>query len=443
MADIKDLGEERKKRAKSSTKHDKLGRSELFFHVVNKMNGSPLAPPDWPPFPRRFHYVADHAGRKTVLEEHSDGIVTYRDRDVAADAILQYCWEQIPFVPGAGIDAEAAGKCRNMWLGMTRSLSRRPDMLLERSQTGLTFKRLAFDAPAQAPTRPPPHFESLLARLSDPMAVCAFIGSLFYPDADRQQYLYLYGDGGDGKGALMRFLHGIFGDAAVSLSPPARIGDKFWNFNIYGKRLGLFYDCEDWDWFRSSHFKSLTGGDPILFEEKGRSGFTDTPAAKFIAASNSKPNVSSQSADMRRLIYISCMSLPRDQQIPNFENLLMAEAEDIVRTCKAIYLERCPNHGALDVEHALEVAWEAESYYIDAFNTYFVEATQCTLSGEQVTSKLKDFGIRAGKEISRTKKIWQRIFGVEIKETKRGTVYKGMGFKCSFMGGGEVVGGGE
>lgn len=428
-----DFFAEKVKRRAASGDNEKLSKSELYYQIIAKMNDAPFAPADWPRFPRTFHFVADRAGRKAVLEELAGGIVAYRDQNVVADSILQYCWESIPWVPGARrVDYEAAARCRNMWLGMTRPLPRRPEVLLEHSHPGLTFKRLPFDAPPSTPLAAPPHFEALLGRMSDPMSVCAFIGSLFYPESDRQQYLYLYGEGGDGKGALMRFLHAIFGDAATSLSPPSRFGDKFWNFNTYGKRLGLFYDCEDWDWFRSSHFKSLTGGDPILFEEKGRSGFTDVSDLKVIAASNSKPNVSSQSSDMRRLIFVSCKPVPEDERVPHYDRLLLAEAEDIIRTCKAIYLERCPSHKAIPVAQALEVAWEAESYYIDLFNSHYVQAPGCEIAANLVRQVLKEDGIRSNQEVSRVKAVWGRAFGVTYVERQRCNYYVGMATRQDF-----------
>jgi hypothetical protein len=304
------------------------------------------------------------------------------------------------------------------------------------SQPGLTFKRLTFDAPPAASLSPSPTFERLMDRTSDPEAICAYIGSLFYPEADRQQYLYLYGEGGDGKGALMRFLHGIFGDAGASLTPPTKYGDKFWNFNVYGKRLGLFYDCEDWNWFGSSHFKSLTGGDPILFEEKGRMGFTDTPNLKFIAASNAKPNISSQASDLRRLIFASFKPLPDGERDIDFERKLMAEAKEIVSLCKGIYLDRCPDHRSLDVAPAKDVAWEAESYLIDLFNAHFVASSECEIPAAQVREILKKDGLRDNREIGRAKDVWARVFGVAYVERNKKNFYRGMGFQSVMASGG-------
>lgn len=419
-------------RAKTKPVADKIGKNDIFRQIVMKMNGDPFAPPDWPEFSEKFHVVVDHAGRKAVLEEDQSGIVSYRDRDVVASAILNYCWDKIAFIPGARIDAETAGKVRNMWIGLTKPLPDRPALFLEKSTPGLTFKRLDFDAPPAESFDPPPAFERLLDRTSDPHAICAYVGSLFYPEADRQQYLYMYGEGGDGKGALMRFLHGIFGEAAASLTPPPKFGDKFWNFNVYGKRLGLFYDCEDWNWFKSSHFKSLTGGDPILFEEKGRMGFTDTPSLKFIAASNAKPNISSQASDLRRLIFVAFEPLPEGERHVGFEALLLAEAQPFISMCKAIYLARCPGHEAIDVPQAIEVAWNAESEYVDLFNAHFVDSKECEIPADQVRRILREDGVKNTAEIQRIKDVWARLFGVTVVRRKKGFVYQGMGLR-SFM----------
>ncbi len=431
MAKVTDLGEEKRKRQKKSG-GDKLGKSELFRQIIAKMNRDPLAPPDWPDFPRRFHYVSDRTGRKAILEEFADEVIGYRDRDLVADSVLQYCWNQIPWVPGAtGIDWEGAVKCRNMWLGLTPPLPAPPRVLSEKNQRGLTFKRLPFDVPTDGQRMTPPKFEGLLARFSKPLAVCAFIGSLFYPEADRQQYLFLQGHGGDSKGTLMRFLHMLFGDAAQSLHIPARDGDKFWNFSLYGKRLGLFYDTDPTDWFSKAHFKSITGGDPQPFEEKGRMGFTATPTVKFIVASNFKPQVSGGRADMRRLLHVFCKSVPDADRQSNFENVLMQEAPEIIAVCKEIYLEQCPKHAAIPCEEAREIAFATEAKYLDVFHRYFVIEPGSALRGETVRECLKLGGIVSDNEVGRLKATWERELGLAIDHGNQGTVYRGVALRAN------------
>lgn len=431
MSEPIDFKKEKTKRQKAKAeKGDELKRAELYYQIIGKMNRDPLAPPDWPDFPRTFHYVSDRTGRKAILEELADGIVVYRDRDLVADAILRYCWHDIAYVPGArSIDWESAIKCRNMWLGLTPPLAEQPRVLSEKSQPGLTFKRLPFDAPPSVPASPPPHFEALLDRFSKPAAVCAFIGSLFYPEADRQQYLFLFGHGGDSKGTLMRFLHNIFGDAAQALSLPGKDRDKFWNFSLYGKRLGLFFDTDPSDWFRRAHFKSLTGGDPQFFEEKGRMGFTAMPTVKFIVSSNFMPRLTSSPADMRRLIFVECKPVPEADRQANFENVLMAEAPAIISACKSIYLDTCPNYGAIPTgrRDADDVSG-AEDKFIDAFNAHFDVAPDCEIPGTQVRELLRKSGL-SDQDIHDCKDVWQRVFGVVAEKRCGKITWRGLGFK--------------
>ena len=437
MTEPIDINKARPKRQGKKTE-EKLGKAQLYYHVIAKMNRDPFAPPDWPAFPRLFHYVSDRSGRKAILEELKDGIVVYRDRDVVADAVLQYCWNDIAFVPGAtAVDFEAASKCRNMWLGLTPALPEQPRVLSELTEVGLTFKRLPFDAPASLPDQPPPNFAALLARFSKPSAVSAFIGSLFYPKSDRQQYLYLYGHGGDSKGTLMRFLHLIFGDAAQAMSIPGHAGDKFWNFALYGKRLGLFYDTDPTDWFRKAHFKSLTGGDPQWFEEKGRMGFTAMPAVKFIVSSNFPPRLSASPADMRRLIYVECKPVPDADRTANFENVLMEEAPAIISACKATYLHYCPTLAAIPVPAGdADAVSSAEDKFLDVFHEHFTVAPDCHLDGDVVRRTLRKSSL-SDNDIHECKDIWHRTFGIKVTKSNGRIVWRGLGFRCLFQGDGQ------
>ncbi len=402
---------------------DEITQAEYFRLVAQKMNGA--GPANWPAFPRRFLVVADEAGRKSILEQLDGEIVRHVDPSVVADAAYGYCWTHLPHEPKTSkLDSEKVDKLRNVWLRCACPIAM-PPPVREKSEPGLTFMRLEFDAPAGRDGPTPPLFEALLSRCTQPMALCAFIGSLFYPEADRQQYLYLHGDGGDGKGALMRLLFELFGRAAAALEPPTR-GDRFWNMNLFVKRLAIFFDCADWGWFGSPRFKSLTGNDPLMFEAKGRSGFTARPTFKIIAASNTKPDVSSQRADMRRLIFIEVkpFSGPED---PQYEAKLRAEAAAIVRQCKAIYQEQCPGHGPIPVEHAKDVALEAESEYLNIFYGNFTPVAGCNVSGEAVRSVLQKAGIASCQAIRKVKEAWLRqVPGLTIKHTARGTRYEGI-----------------
>lgn len=419
---VKVLEDERKKR--QNKKDDRLSAGELKQNVVFKMQGSPLAPPEWRAFPRRFHVVRDDAGRKTILEEHPGRVVSQVIDSVVIETIYKYSYTELAAVPGSDITYKGAEDYFKLWASMTPALAEKPVAVSELSYPGLTFKRLPFDAPPED-IEPPPHFASFLARCSQPEAVAAFIGSLFYPEADRQQYVFLYGPGQDGKSSLARFLLDLLGDAVQSLQPKTG-GDRFWNMKVYGKRLVMFTDCSDTPFFRSSDFKALTGNDPMYFEEKGRMGFTALPSCKVLVASNWHPDISGQKADIRRLIYAEMAPLADDSLlVPNFDALLSSEAEAIVRFCKAVYGRLCPQHGPIPCELAHEVAAQNDEDDASLFSEYFIAAPDGEISGEVMARVLDHAGIKSPREKKRLREVWCRIFGLKFHRRNSGNFYAG------------------
>jgi hypothetical protein len=441
------LADERKKRAKVK---DRLSSGEIKLQIVLKMQRSPLAPMDWQEFPRMFRLVRDIAGRKTILEEHPDRVVCQVIDTVVIETIYNYCYTSLSMLPGADVTFRGAEDVMKLWAAMTLPLEEKPVSVSEKSYDGLTFKRLPFDAPA-ADIDPPPYFASFLSRCSQPEAVAAFLGSLLYPDADRQQYLFLYGPGQDGKSSIARFLLELLGDAVQSLQPKTA-GDRFWNMKVYGKRLVMFTDCPDTPFFRSSEFKALTGNDPMYFEEKGRMGFTALPSCKVLVASNWRPDISGQKADLRRLIYAEMAPLPDGEAIvPNFDALLTGEAEDIVRYCKAVYERECPDHGAIPCELAHNVAAQNDEDDGSLFERYFEVDEGATMQGQVMSRVLDHAGIKNGREKKRLREVWGRMFGIRFRRGKQGNTYHGLRLRSDmsaliFFGGvrrgdGEVGGG--
>lgn len=429
---VKDLGEARMRKAK---KAERMSESELFYHLIMKMNRNPASSMPWPAFPQRFHLIRDAYGRKGIVEEVPDRIVAYRVDDAVTDAIAQYCHNYLTAVPGADISHRSAESCRRLWLSLTNPLDAAPLTLAEQSTPGLAFHRLNFDAVVSRGSLSgivvpecPPSLDEFLKRCTQRDAVAAFIGSLFYPQADRQQYLYLHGEGLDGKGAFLRFLYLLFGHAVESLQPKAP-GDRFWNMKIFGKRLVLFSDCEDYKFFSSPEFKGLTGNDPIYFEPKGESGFSALPNCKLIAASNFKPNISSQRAELRRLIFSSVEPILTGGVEANYELVLLKDAEAIVGYCKAIYERDVgPAHGPIKHEEATEVAQESEEFAISLFHQNFEKADDeiTYIQGFEVLSVLQKAGIQYGPAISKLKGVWARRFGIVVKREADGIKYFGM-----------------
>ena len=130
--------------------------------------------------------------------------------ELAAD-ILTYTKDYFFHDENFHLTAEEALSAARYWIMESKPLLEEPVAVREKSNPGLCFHRLSFDFHEEATLENTLLFAEFLSRTSNHEALCAFIGSLFVPKSDRQQYVYLYGSGGDGKGSLTRLLAKVLG----------------------------------------------------------------------------------------------------------------------------------------------------------------------------------------------------------------------------------------
>ncbi len=153
----------------------------------------------------------------------------------------------------------------------------------------------------------------------------------FVHKADRQTYVWLYGEGQNSKGAILRALERTFGSAYKADEVPAN-RDKFWSYWLQGKRLVAFGDTNDAGFPASGFFKSLTGGDSVRMEIKGGASFCAALTAMFIFASNERPALSSEKADLRRVILCELRPII-GEPLMGYEDGLWAEMPSFVARC--------------------------------------------------------------------------------------------------------------
>ncbi|MBD1833326.1 hypothetical protein H6F61_11710 [Cyanobacteria bacterium FACHB-472] len=100
-----------------------------------------------------------------------------------------------------------------------------------------------------------------------------FANAVLLGRSDLQKFLYTIGIGGSGKGTYMRLLTDLIGISNVHSSTLEDwCGNRFEAANAYRKRLIVFWD-EDKGNRQMGKFKSLTGGDWLRAEEKGKKAF--------------------------------------------------------------------------------------------------------------------------------------------------------------------------
>jgi len=149
-----------------------------------------------------------------------------------------------------------------------------------------------------------PMFDELLSRVVGANEFMCFVGSLFdtSKEADRSQYLWLYGHGNNGKSTIIRVLSRLLGEAATTEIEPTKGREHFWTHRVIGRRLVAIPDCENTEFVKSGTFKALTGESEVSLERKGKDFFKAKLDCKFIFSSNDLPVLSASPADLRRAI---------------------------------------------------------------------------------------------------------------------------------------------
>jgi hypothetical protein len=345
---------------------------ELCEEVVGAINMESHPFPT--PWPHKFHVLEPSPGGRLILEESAGGVMSEVPADRLACQITQ--WLRLMNVPEWCVTDQKALTIAKTWAMSADALP--PKMLKSlrwASEPGYCWDRLPWDLGAYG--QDCPTWDSLLSRMTNVPAFLAFIGSLFYDQSSLQNYCWVHGDGNDGKGAINRFLAKVFGKSYRSKQPPDRNGKiGNWLYSLIGSRLVVFPDCNNASFAASGPFKAMTGGDPVEFEAKFKMPFTDRLNCKFIFFSNEKPNLSSERADMRRVIY--CEFTEQGTYDPAFEDKLWAEGGAFISTCCQLYLNDYPKHGPIqsDTEAIKSLVSENEEHFETFFEANFKEAPE-------------------------------------------------------------------
>lgn len=343
----------------------------------------------YPKFPEKFHIFLPKNGIPQILLEDENQVVRFYSEDGLKRAINRYCFSKemaIPFtkqekskiqserflpIPKKSfqLSPQNVTAAVKHWLTQTDNvLTELPPLVRFDDEPGLCFHRIDFK-PYEY-DYPTPCFDNLLNRMpKDKHEIFkAFVGSIFDPNSNRSEYLWLYGEGQDGKSAFGRFLGDILGDACSSEEVPTR-DDKFWNSGLVGKRLVVFADCDKSTFPTTGRFKTLTGNDYIKVEEKGKAAITVKLDAKFIFLSNKPVELSTKQSDRRRAIIVEIERFDGNPD-PTYERRLWDERKYVIGKCIKTYKKHMAEHKRLFVNNEnLESSQEDE--YQRFFDAHF------------------------------------------------------------------------
>lgn len=200
----------------------------------------------------------------------------------------------------------------------------------------LAFKKFdeSLVQPGECPT-----WREFTDRLNYPAVFKAWVWSLFTPDNNIRQAMWITGAGNDGKSAVQKALRDIFGPQHVYDCKKGDEGRQWFQSSVYGKCLVNYADCDAPNLLNNQAIKQLTGGDATSIESKGVNAFSAEIYAKLFVTSNMPPRINPDlEAQTSRLIRLKLKPImagaPKDEQ---FKTRLVEECYAFLWECREEY----------------------------------------------------------------------------------------------------------
>jgi len=412
---------------KQEEENKKLKKDALFNIVASLINRThpPLAERIWPIPEFKIYVQRDQAGIRQYLCEQPNKEVHYVDFEWIVDRIMKYVRQRCGsrLLKGTTFLEKEARELAKFWRSQTDDFPHKIKPVAQLSDNSYTFKKLPFDfsLPSDFGTACPA-FHEFFSRTSNAQALMAWIGSLFDPQADRQQYVWIYGQGRNGKGSVARVLATIFGHAATWEHAPTENERRFWASGLLGKRLVIFDDCSNFSFVSTGFFKSLTGGSSVRVEQKGLQPFSADLPAKFLFLSNDKPLLEGKTADLRRVIFCESQPITKDFG-PHYErDWLAPEVPDMIGHCIAMYERLTAGKRSIptDESQVIELVADTNERFDSILHDNFQIDPKLTLPSECVKAGefskiIERCGIKSNLDIKRFKDYIHREYGITRK----------------------------
>ena len=142
-------------------------------------------------------------------------------------------------------------------------------------------------------------------------------GYLLLPDTSQQKFLFLEGEGSNGKSVYYAAIEAMLGKENVSHVPLESFGERFALSSTIGKLANIAADCGELDKTAEGTLKSFTAGDRMTIDRKGISPIETSPTARLMIAANNRPRFSDRSRGLWRRLMI----VPFNVQITDEEKV--------------------------------------------------------------------------------------------------------------------------
>ena len=293
--------------------------------------------------PKTFVTLRNEHGDKRIFEITSLDEVIPSTKEAVESMVSEFVYQDRGANEAFALTHKQITGAVGFWFAATKPIET-PKLYRWMGEDGLCMRRLPFELRLG----PTPVFDEMMSRISNAEALQCYIGSLLVDHSFRQQYVWLHGQGGEGKGALARFLATSLAHTYSSQQTPTP-NDRFWTYGLLDKRLVMFPDCNNTTFVTSGLFKSLSGDDEIRIEIKGGKVLHQQLKAKYIFFSNEKPSLSSEEADKRRVIYCETTKF-KGRIDPEYQDKLWAEGGPFLSKCLTMYMSMYPNHHPIECD---------------------------------------------------------------------------------------------
>lgn len=258
------------------------------------------------------------------------------------------------------------------------------------------------------------------------------------PNYTRNKFAVLYGEGNNGKGTFQRLLINLIGESNVSALKPAQFSEKHNLETLVGKVCNIGDEAPNEYLKNPSDLMSITSGDTVLVNPKGRTAFEATFKLFNIFSGNYTPNSGNKTKGWYRRLMIVPFNADFNGQAekPWIKNEFLADKAVLEYVLfKAVNQEPFQQFIVPKVVEELLLEYQEDNDYVLSFVKHiYIENGLHELDAVPtfiITRKLKQFasdnGIISPNVVGAGKKIARKLCGLTNRkyEIKKARVKKG------------------
>jgi hypothetical protein len=260
-------------------------------------------------FPCDFRVVRASPSDPAIIIEVHNNAAQIVSESYAAGRLADYsagCDGCHGFLQVSGLKCQQVIK---VWMNRIwpSNLNQLPRAVGFKSDPDLVMTRLDFDPKPVASWDElqvkAPFFASMMSRIScNRNALIWRIGSLFCPESDRKQAVWMNGPADCGKSQFQWLVQQLVGHTGYAILGTTDWQNDFWKAPLVGKRAGVCQEAPT-KFIRSDEFKSITGDDEHAINRKNKDIFHAKLEIVMFFFSNNQPEIPSDEALKRRIIH--------------------------------------------------------------------------------------------------------------------------------------------